>query len=95
MFLSDFTESKIELVGHIVVIDGKRYITRGFLPSEIDVIKRLVYVEGAVKSKLFHDDCMRFDEVDLIPLFATGKEKKVRDENRLWKNKQERTDYDK
>jgi len=70
MFLSDFTESKIELNGHILVIDGKRYLNSGaWLISEIDVIKRLVYKEGSQKSLLFDDESVSFQEVELIPLF--------------------------
>jgi len=84
MFLSDFTKSKIELLGHILVIDGRRYINRGeWLIGDIDVRNRRVYKEGQTKSHLFHDASMSFDEVNLIPLFPTGKERKVRDDIRL------------
>ena len=70
MFLSDFTESKIELIGHILVIDGKRYLNRGtWLISEIDLKNRVVYKEGSKKSLLFDDESVSFQEVELMPLF--------------------------
>lgn len=74
MFLSDFTESKIELIGHILVIDGKRYLNRGaWLISGIDLKNRVVYKEGSVKSLLFDDESVSFQAVELIPLFYDKK----------------------
>ena len=74
MFLSDFTESKIELSGCILIIDGKRYINRGlWLVRDIDVKNRLVFKEGQTHSLLFENESVPFDEVQLIPLFTTNK----------------------
>jgi hypothetical protein len=70
MFLSEFTESKIELVGHILVIDGKRYINRGlWLIHDIDSARRLVYKDEGKENALFGGESVSFQEVDLIPLF--------------------------
>jgi hypothetical protein len=76
MFLSDFTESKIELSGCILIIDGKRYINRGeWLVRGIDVKNRLVFKERQTNSLLFEDESVPFDGVSLIPLFTTKKSK--------------------
>lgn len=74
VFLSDFTESKIELVDkHILVIDGKRYINRGpWLIDGIDVKQRLVYKDNLDGNSWF-TETVRFDQVDLIPLFGEKK----------------------
>ena len=70
-FLSDFTESKIELVGHVLIIDGKRYINRGlWLIDSIDLKERLVFKDD-MGSETWFAETLPFSQVDLIPLFAT------------------------
>ena len=71
--LSDFSSSRIELNGNILVIDGKRYVNRGlWLIDDIDCKEQIVYKDDLGEDTWFAET-LRFNQVELIPLFGERK----------------------
>lgn len=74
MVLFEFVGHDIQLNNHVIEIDKRRYLYRGFyLITELDVQKQVAYVEyiGSEKGSMWFQESVSFKEISLIPLFKT------------------------